>query len=44
MFSYVHPLLTENAGRIKTDPINEQRIAMVLDRFEEWAHKNGTNS
>lgn len=23
MFSYYHPLITEGAGRIKTDPINE---------------------
>ena len=40
MFSYTHPLLTQGAGRIKTDPVNEQRIQTVLQRYEEWASKN----
>ena len=33
MFAYTHPLINEGAGRIKTDPENELRIKLVLDRF-----------
>lgn len=40
MFAFSHPLIAQGAGRIKTDPVNEQRIQLVLDRYEEWAHKN----
>ena len=37
MFPQGNPIIIEGAGRIKTDPVNEQRIQLVLDRFEEWA-------
>ena len=37
MFAYNHPLLTRGAGRIKTDPINDERIETVLNRFEQYA-------
>ena len=40
---YTHPLLTQGAGRIKTDPLNEERINSVLNRYEEWAKKNNLN-
>ena len=40
MFWYGHPLIDEGAGRIKTDPLNEQRIETVLNRYEEWSKKN----
>jgi alpha-L-arabinofuranosidase len=40
MFAYNHPLITEGAGRIKTDALNDERINIVIDRFEEWAKKN----
>jgi hypothetical protein len=33
MFAYNHPLITEGAGRIKTDALNDERINLVLDRF-----------
>jgi hypothetical protein len=41
MFQYGNPILLEGSGRIKTDPLNEQRIELVLARFEEWARANG---
>lgn len=34
MFWYGHPLVNQGAGRIKTDNLNEQRIELVLNRFE----------
>lgn len=37
MFWYGNPLLTQGAGRIKTDSVNEERIEAVLGRFEKWA-------
>lgn len=36
MFSYPHPLNNEGAGRVKTDPVNEERIQKVLNRYSEW--------
>ena len=41
MYQYGNPIILEGAGRIKTDPINEQRLQLVLARFEEWAQANG---
>jgi hypothetical protein len=41
MFQYGNPILLEGSGRIKTDPLNEQRVELVLARFEEWARANG---
>lgn len=41
MFWYGHPLVNQGAGRIKTDSINEQKIELVLNRFEEWASERG---
>lgn len=40
MFAYSHPLIAQGAGRVKTDPVNEKRIQLVLDRYEEWANQN----
>lgn len=40
MFKYGNPIILEGSGRIKTDPVNEKRIELVLSRFEEWAKKN----
>jgi len=34
MFWYGNPLVNQGAGRIKTDSVNEQRIELVLNRFE----------
>lgn len=39
MFAYLHPLINEGAGRQKSDPLNQQRIELVLDRYEEWSIK-----
>ena len=33
MFAFTHPLIAQGAGRVKTDPINEDRIKTVLDRY-----------
>lgn len=33
MFAYSHPLISQGDGRVKTDPVNESRIQLVLDRF-----------
>jgi hypothetical protein len=41
MFKYGNPLILEGSGRIKTDPLNENRIELVLGRFEEWARGQG---
>ena len=30
----MHPLITQDAGRIKSDPLNEERIQNVLTRYE----------
>jgi hypothetical protein len=40
MFKYGNPIILENAGRVKTDSLNEQRIELVLSRFEEWARNH----
>lgn len=32
MFAFPNVQVNEGAGRVKSDPINEQRIQMVLDR------------
>lgn len=37
MFNYSNPLINEEGGRIKTDPENERKIQLVLDRLEEWS-------
>ena len=34
-----YPLINEGAGRIKTDPENERRVGLVVDRYEEWSRK-----
>ena len=39
MFDYSHPLINSGAGRNKTDPENERRVELVLDRYEEWSIK-----
>ncbi len=39
MFAYSHPLINSGAGRNKTDPENERRVELVLDRYEEWSIK-----
>lgn len=41
MFRYGNPIIKDGSGRIKTDPLNEQRIEAVLSRFEEWASAKG---
>lgn len=41
MFPYGNPIILEGSGRIKTDPLNEERIKLVLDRFQEWAAVRG---
>ena len=41
MFRYGNPIINEGAGRIKTDPVNEKRIEMVLSRYEEWSANHG---
>ncbi len=41
MFKYGNPVLLEGSGRIKTDPLNEKRIEMVLSRFEQWTEQKG---
>ena len=41
MFKYGNPIIKEGSGRIKTDPLNEQRIETVLSRFEEWTKAKG---
>lgn len=40
MFAFPNVQVNEGAGRTKTDPINEKRIQLVLDRHEEWYLKN----
>jgi hypothetical protein len=37
MFPYGNPIILQNSGRVKTDSLNESRIEIVLDRFEEWS-------
>lgn len=41
MFKFGNPIVLDGSGRIKTDSINEQRIELVLSRFDEWAKTNG---
>lgn len=41
MFKYGNPIILDGSGRIKTDHLNEQRIELVLSRFEEWASAKG---
>ena len=41
MFKYGNPIILDGAGRIKTDALNEERIELVLSRFEEWARSKG---
>lgn len=41
MFAYGNPIILEGSGRIKTDPVNEQRVEAVLKRFQEWAAAHG---
>ena len=41
MFKFGNPIVLDGSGRIKTDSINEQRIELVLNRFDEWARSNG---
>lgn len=41
MFAYPHPLLNLNAGRVKNDPLNEQRIKQVLASYQKHS---GTNN
>jgi hypothetical protein len=44
MFAYGNPIILEGSGRIKTDPLNQKRIDLVLGRFEEWARTHGKQS
>jgi hypothetical protein len=41
MFPHGNPIILEGSGRIKTDPLNQKRIDLVLTRFEEWARTHG---